>query len=117
MSSTAAAESVDSYIAAAPPEVQPQLRGLRAAIKRGAPDAEERISYGMPAYHLNGRLAYFALQSKHIGVYAFTSTDVAGTALAQYSGEKSTLRLPFDQPLPLDAIAEVVRRRAEAARR
>ena len=50
-----------TYIAQAPKEVQEKLKELRAVIKDAAPNAEERISYGMPYYDYNGRLVYFQL--------------------------------------------------------
>jgi uncharacterized protein YdhG (YjbR/CyaY superfamily) len=53
-----APETIDEYIAAFPPEVQAILRKIRATIKKAAPDAEERISYQMPTFTLNGPLVY-----------------------------------------------------------
>ena len=51
---------VDAYIAAAPPAVQPQLRKLRAMIRAEAPQATEKISYGIPTFALEGNLVHFA---------------------------------------------------------
>jgi len=63
------AKDVDEYIANAPEEVRGKLQGIRAVIKKAVPDAEERISYGMPYYGYQGRLAYFAYAKGHIGLY------------------------------------------------
>jgi len=52
--------SIDEYIATFPKEVQKILEELRAAIKAAAPEAEEKISYHMPAFTLEGNLVYFA---------------------------------------------------------
>ncbi|HAV22883.1 MAG: hypothetical protein A2X67_15200 [Ignavibacteria bacterium GWA2_55_11] len=60
---------VDAYIAASPKTLQGKLRQLRSAIKKAAPDADEKISYGIPYYGLKGRLAYFRFPSRHIGLY------------------------------------------------
>ena len=68
LSEPAGKQAVDSYIAAAPRDAQPLLRQLRKTIKAAAPDAVERISYGMPHYEHKGRLVYFAAFKTHIGV-------------------------------------------------
>ena len=63
-------KNVDAYIAAAPRDVQRKLKELRAVIRKAAPIAEERISYGMPYYAYKGRLAYFSFWKAHIGLRA-----------------------------------------------
>lgn len=63
--------SVDTYISSFPKETQAKLEALRRLIKTCAPDADETISYGMPAYKLNKKpLVYFGGYAKHIGFYA-----------------------------------------------
>jgi uncharacterized protein YdhG (YjbR/CyaY superfamily) len=101
---------VDAYIAAAPRVAQPLLRRLRAIIKENAPNAEERISYRMPYYHLNGRLVYFAVHSRHVGLYALGQTHEA-EGLQKYVAAKGTLQFPFDEPLPEARIAALIRKR------
>src|SRR5260370_22016039 len=105
---------VDGYMAPAPGAVQPQLRKLRAMIKAEAPQATEKISYGIPFYEygdkpntFQSRLIYFAAQKNHIAVYP------AGEAqgLDQYLTERSTLRFPMDKPLPMAKIRALVRTR------
>ncbi len=107
---------VDGYIAAAPPAVQAQLRELRAAIRAEAPNAVERMSYGIPFYEYGGkpgtlasRLVYFAAQKNHIAVYP------AGEAkgLEQYLAERSTLRFPLGKPLPMAKIRAFVKARVK----
>lgn len=64
-------DSVISYIANFPVDTQQILEEIRSIILRCAPDADESISYGMPAYKTNKRpLVYFAGYPKHIGFYA-----------------------------------------------
>ncbi len=63
------AKNVDEYIANAPEELQSKLKQLRKVIKDSAPEALEKISYGMPYYGYKGRLAYFAYAKEHIGLY------------------------------------------------
>jgi uncharacterized protein YdhG (YjbR/CyaY superfamily) len=106
--------SVDDYIGGAPEPVQPMLNDLREIIRSAAPQAEERLSYGMPYYHLHGRLAYFQAHARHIGLYAFNADDARAVGLEQYMGAKSTLRFPLDQPLPRAAIRKLIERRVKA---
>ena len=101
---------VDAYIAAAPKAAQPLLRQLREIIKTNAPKAEERISYRMPYYHYHGRLVYFAVHAKHVGVYALGQTYQA-EGLEKYVAAKGTLQFPFDEPLPATQIARLVKKR------
>lgn len=105
---------IDAYIAAAPIEVQPQLRELRAVIRAEAPRATEKMSYGIPFYEygakpgtLASRLIYFAAQKRHIAIYP--AGDAKG--LEQYLTERSTLRFPLDKPLPMAKIRALVRAR------
>jgi uncharacterized protein YdhG (YjbR/CyaY superfamily) len=60
---------IDHYISTFPSEVQERLELIRSTIKAAAPDAEEVISYKMPAYKLKGILVYFAGYKNHIGFY------------------------------------------------
>lgn len=62
-------KSVDEYIAAFPKNVQCILEEFRKAIQEAAPEAEETISYQMPAFKLNGILVWFAAHKNHIGFY------------------------------------------------
>jgi uncharacterized protein YdhG (YjbR/CyaY superfamily) len=104
-------ETVDDYIAGEPEDVQPLLRELRDTIRAAAPEAEERLSYGMPYFHLHGRLTYFQAHKNHIGLYAFTIEDARAVGLEQYASAKATLQFPLDQPLPLAAIRHLIERR------
>lgn len=105
-------ETVADYIAAAPKALQPMLQQLRETIRTAAPDADERISYGMPFYHFHGRLAYFKAHARHIGLYPCSVEEARAAGLERYMAAKSTLQLPFDQPLPLDAIRVLIHNRA-----
>lgn len=61
--------TVDAYISAFGPDVQAILQRIRAVVRSAAPDAEETISYRMPAFRRNGVLLYFAAFRNHIGLY------------------------------------------------
>jgi uncharacterized protein YdhG (YjbR/CyaY superfamily) len=114
--STAAAPDVDDYIARAPAQSRPILEALRRIIRDAAPDADERLSYGMPSYHLNGRLVYFALHTHHVGVYPASREDAEVTGLTSQFGSNATLRFRLDQRLPEAAIKKFVERRVRAQR-
>lgn len=112
-------QSIDEYIATFPSGIQAILEELRAAIRAAAPDAEERISYQMPAFALHGNLVYFAAAKNHIGFYP-TSSGIAAfqQELSAYEGSKGAVRFPIGQPLPLDLIRRMVEFRvAENLRR
>ena len=110
-----APRNVDEYIAAAPEAVRPMLTELRETIRAAAPEAEERISYGMPYYYLRGRLAYFQAHARHIGLYAFNLEDARAVGLERHMSAKSTLQFPLDQPLPLAAIRSLIEQRVRTA--
>lgn len=108
------AKDVDAYISAAPKAVQPKLRQLRKIIRAAAPEAQERISYGMPYYDLNGRLVYFAVHARHVGLYALGSTaELAKGRLERFVASKGTLQFPLDEPLPEAEIARLVKKRVQ----
>ncbi|HEU4784958.1 MAG TPA: DUF1801 domain-containing protein [Ktedonobacterales bacterium] len=101
--------TTDEYIAAFPADVQALLQAVRATIRAAAPDAEERISYGMPAFAQEGNLVYFAALKNHIGLYP-TSSGIAAfqQELSAYESSKGAVKFPKDQPMPLDLITRIV---------
>lgn len=108
-------KNVDEYIVAFPAEVQMLLEQIRATIKQAAPEAEEVISYGMPAYKLNGKpLVYFAAFKKHIGFYATpTGHKEFAAELSNYKQGKGSVQFPLDKPLPLDLIERITKFRVQ----
>jgi len=105
-------KNVDEYIAQAPAEVQQKLQELRTIIKAAAPEAEERISYGMPYYYYKGRLVYFQLWKKHIGFYVPTPVvEEHKSELQDYETTDATIRFPLNRKLPLDLIKTLVEAR------
>lgn len=102
--------SIDEYIARFPEDVQRVLSEVRAVIHAAAPDAEERISYQMPAFYQNGNLVYFAANKGYIGFYP-TGSGVAAfkDELGAYQGSKGSVHFPLDQPMPHDLITRMVK--------
>jgi uncharacterized protein YdhG (YjbR/CyaY superfamily) len=105
--------SIDAYIAIFPEEIQKILEEVRAAIKAAAPEAEEKFSYQMPTFTLNGKyLVYFAGWKRHIAMYPIPSgTEAFTKELSKYIAGKGTLKFPLDEPLPLKLIGEIVKYR------
>ena len=109
--------TIDEYISSFPPEVQAILRKIRETVRSAAPDAQEVISYQMPAFKANGILVYFAAFQKHIGLYPPVSGDAGlERAIAPYAGEKGNLRFPLEQPIPYDLIARIAKHRLKQDR-
>ncbi|WP_116789062.1 iron chaperone [Flavobacterium psychrotrophum] len=103
-------KTVNQYIAQFPPETQKLLQRVRDVIIQTAPDAEESISYAMPAYKLNGKpLVYFAGYKKHIGFYATpTGHEAFKNELSKYKQGKGSVQFPITEPMPLDLIKRIV---------
>jgi uncharacterized protein YdhG (YjbR/CyaY superfamily) len=106
-------KSIDEYIAKSSPEVRAVLRKLRSTIKRAAPpEAEELISFRMPAFALHGILVYFAAFKNHIGMFPPLKGDAKLKAAAsKYAGPKGNLKFPLDKPIPYALVARIVKSR------
>ena len=109
-----AAATVDEYIAGFPEEVGSILRKIRKIIREEAPDATERISYGMPAYELEGPLVYFAAFKNHIGFYPTPDGMTAFDAeLSGYRSGKGSARFPLAVEMPWELVRTMTRYRLE----
>ena len=106
-----AAPDIDAYITTFPPEVRVILRAIRATVRTAAPDAEERISYRMPAFFQDGVLIYFAAFKKHIGVFPPVRDERLRAAVAKYAGPKGNLQFPLAEAMPYALIARIVKAR------
>jgi uncharacterized protein YdhG (YjbR/CyaY superfamily) len=105
-------KDVDEYIALAPKEAQDKLKEIRTTIKTTVPSARERISYGLPFYDYKGRLVYFGLSKKHIGLYIPTPVvEEHKSELKDYETTKATVRLPLDKKLPIKLIKKLIKAR------
>ncbi len=100
--------SVDDYISGFAPEIQLLLQKVRQVVRRAAPDAEELISYQIPAYKQAGMLVYFAAFKNHLGFYPpIKGDEKLEDAAAPYAGEKGNLRFPYNQPIPFELIERI----------
>ncbi len=105
-----AASSVDEYIATADPQAKKALKDIRKTIKNAAPDAEEVISYQMPAYKQNGMVVFFAGYKNHIGFYPTASgIENFKNEIVKYKWSKGAIQFPLDRPLPVPLIKKIVK--------
>ena len=106
-------KTVDDYLSACQPKSRKLLKDLRSAIKQAAPQAEELISYNMPAYKFQGILVYYAAHKEHIGFYPGSSviTGIFKVDLKGFKTSKGTIQFPINKALPLNLIKEIVKYR------
>jgi len=102
--------SVGEYIASFPEPTATLLQELRMLIRSAAPEAQEVISYNMPAFRFHGILLYFAGHKGHIGFYPGNATLIEGFGreLDGYATSKGTIQFRLDKPLPHDLIIKIV---------
>ena len=108
-SSKPSSTTIDDYIEGFPSRVQARLRKIRATIRRGAPEAVEKLSYGMPTFYLHRNLVHFAAFDHHIGFYP-TPSAIARfrVELAGYKSSKGAVQFLHSKPLPLALVARIV---------
>ena len=102
--------SVDEYIGTFPANVQKVLEEIRTTVKTMVPDAEEKISYQIAAFELNGKnLIHYAGWKNHVSMYPTPEgTEAFNKAIAAYAGGKGTTKFPLDTPLPMKLIRQIV---------
>jgi uncharacterized protein YdhG (YjbR/CyaY superfamily) len=112
--SRATPKNIDEYMALFSPDVQVILEKIRSTIRQAAPDAQETISYKIPAFTLHGILVYFAAFKKHIGFYPPVRGDAKlEKAISTYAGAKGNLQFPLHQPIPYVLIERIVKLRVK----
>ncbi|HNW96171.1 MAG TPA: DUF1801 domain-containing protein [Anaerolineaceae bacterium] len=112
-----APKTIPEYIAALPAEKQAVLNIVLEAVRAAAPGAQEKLSYGMPAFFLDGILVYVGMQKRHVGFYP-TPEAVAFFAgeLRGFKTSKGAVQFPLDQPVPVELVKKIVRHRIEVNR-
>jgi uncharacterized protein YdhG (YjbR/CyaY superfamily) len=101
--------TIDEYIADFPADIQKILQEMRAVIRAAAPNAQEKISYQMPTFFLEGNLVHFAAFKQHIGFYpAPQGIEEFKERLSVYKGAKGSVQFPLDKPMPFDLVSEIV---------
>ncbi|WP_353721256.1 DUF1801 domain-containing protein [Dyadobacter sp. 676] len=109
-------KSVDEYQDTFQGEKKQRLATIRSIIREAAPQAEEVISYQIPAYKYFGFLVYYSAATNHISLsYPFSEALLAEfrTELSKYKMSKSAIQFPDKDPLPTDLIRRIVEYRVK----
>jgi uncharacterized protein YdhG (YjbR/CyaY superfamily) len=107
---------VDAYLAALPSDQRVLLEGVRAAVRRLVPEAEDTISYDMPAFRLDGRfLVSYAAWTRHCSLYPLTESFLAAHAaeLEGFGRTKGSIHFTAAKPLEPDLLDDLIRARVE----
>ena len=103
-------KTVDEYLSALPENAKAILKEFRKTIKQAAPQAEELISYNMPAFKLHGILVYYAAYDRHIGFYPTSSPmKVFKDELADYKTSKGAIQFPIEKTIPAALVKKIVK--------
>lgn len=104
-----------AYILQFPKETQLLLQQVRELIKKAAPGAEETISYGMPAFRLQGMLVYYAAWKSHIGLYPASSATFKSfeKELASYTTSKGAIQFPYEKKIPVRLLTAIIKFRVK----
>ena len=107
--------SIDEYLATQPAASLAALRSVRKIIRDALPEAEETISYGIPAFRLRGRVVlYFAGWKRHYSLYPVNDRLLAALKVKRgtYEVSKGTVRFPLSDPVPAKLIARIAKLKA-----
>jgi uncharacterized protein YdhG (YjbR/CyaY superfamily) len=108
------AKTIDAYIAAAPEAARPRLRELRAAVRKGAPSADEGVKWGLPAFSTSRILVMFGAFKKHVGLFPTAAVLKAhAKELAKYDGTSGGVKFPLDKPVPAALVTKLTKARVK----
>ena len=100
--------TIDQYITAYPAEVQDILQKVRKTIAKAAPEATEKIGYGIPTFVFHGNLVHFAAYAHHIGFYPGSGAiEIFQNELTQYKTSRGAIQFPLAKPIPYDLIQKI----------
>lgn len=102
--------TVDEYFASLPEAARNNLADLRTIIRQAAPQAQETISYNMPAFQWNGMLVWYAAFQKHIGLYPKASAIATfKNELKGYKTSKGAIQFPMEEAIPAALVKRIVK--------
>ena len=105
-------QTIDEYLARVSPEQRTALNKLRRTIHKAFPRAEECISYGIPAFRLDGRVvAWFAAAAHHLSFFPGGVLGPFSEELKDYQTSKGTVRFQPDRPLPAGLVRRMINAR------
>src|SRR6476469_908673 len=112
MKRKATGRTIDEYLRTVPADQRAALNKLRRTIHTAFPRAEECISYGIPAFRLDGRVvAWFAAAARHCSFFPGGVLDPFKSELADYETSKGTIRFQPDHPLPAGLVKKLIKAR------
>ncbi len=114
MTDASATAQIDAILAALPETQRAALQALRETIATTAPDAEETISYSMPAFRYRGRaLVSYSAFKTHCSFFPMSgeTIDAHRDELADFRTAKGTLQFTPEHPIPRDLVERIVRER------
>jgi uncharacterized protein YdhG (YjbR/CyaY superfamily) len=106
--------TVESYLGDVPADARSTLEKVRAAVRAAAPDAEEKIGYGMPGFYLDGHpLVYYSAFKAHCSLFPASPAVIEKFAdeLGRYEVAKGTIRFPIGKPPPGALVKKIVKER------
>ena len=102
--------TIPEYISEQDPAVQLRLNAIYDTIRGAIPDAEERLSWGMPTFWKGRNIIHFAVAKHHIGLYPGPdAVEAFADRLKEYKTSKGAIQLPNKKELPLELIAKIAR--------
>jgi uncharacterized protein YdhG (YjbR/CyaY superfamily) len=103
-------KTINDYHATFPKNIQAILNSMRSAIQQAAPQAQEVISYNMPAFKQNKVLVYYAAHAQHIGFYPTAQPMLEfKNELTKYKTSKGAIQFPLNKKLPIALIKKIVK--------
>jgi uncharacterized protein YdhG (YjbR/CyaY superfamily) len=107
-------KTADDYVATFAPEVWAILQKVRDAIRRGAPGADEVISYQMPTFRFHGLICHLGAYRKHYSLFGLSAAtrEVFEEELAPYATSKGTVQFPLDEPVLVRLISALAKQQA-----
>jgi uncharacterized protein YdhG (YjbR/CyaY superfamily) len=107
---------LDAYLAGLPEPARARLAALCTVVREEAPEAAERMTYGMPTWHQGENLLHLAGYAKHVGLYPGPAAIVAfADELRAFKTSKGAVQIPHDAALPTDLVRRITRWRVAQA--
>ena len=102
--------TIREYIDSQDEGIRPRLNAIYDTIRAAIPEAEERLSWGMPTFWKGRNIIHFAPAKAHIGLYpGAEAVELFAPRLTEYKTSKGAIQLPNNRELPLELIAEIAR--------
>ena len=102
--------TIDEYIATQPKDIRPVLQKIRETIRAAAPDATEKVAYGMPTFWQKKNLVHFAAFKKHLSIFPEKeATEAFAERLKGYKTVKGGFHIPLGKPVDYELIADIMR--------